>query len=170
MSFSSGGRSIEGLFRCSLRTLLQRESGRPHAVTALVAGVLWLAHGAVLSSCGTTAPPSDECNSHADCPFGHACIDHACERVSDSNGDDPLPCEPDCSPDMECGDDGCGGSCGVCDQAPPVGVRGRRHGSNPSHPRAVQRRDMCVSLRGSSLRKRLSRRLLHRLHAELRGT
>lgn len=37
-------------------------------------------------------------------------------------GDD-LACVPDCS-DRECGDDGCGGSCGVCPVAAPVCIEG----------------------------------------------
>ncbi|HOP03712.1 MAG TPA: putative metal-binding motif-containing protein, partial [Tenuifilaceae bacterium] len=43
------------------------------------------------------------CNSDSDCPDGQHCVDGQCEEF----------CFPDCA-GMECGDDGCGGSCGSC--------------------------------------------------------
>jgi len=69
--------------------------------------------GVVIDSCAPGAPTDEACNGQDDdcdgavddggdlCPLGEACVDGACA------------CEPRCH-GRQCGDDGCGGSCGAC--------------------------------------------------------
>ena len=72
--------------------------------------------GQCINDCGG-CPMADECGDGLctgdedcstcldDCPCGEGevCVDGMCEE-----------CVPYCDPDAECGDDGCGGSCGEC--------------------------------------------------------
>ncbi|MFC1682544.1 hypothetical protein ACFL0X_02920, partial [Nanoarchaeota archaeon] len=48
-----------------------------------------------------------ECIVNSDCSTGEICEDNVCEEV-------PPGCVPDCL-DKNCGGDGCGGSCGICE-------------------------------------------------------
>ena len=56
-------------------------------------------------SCGT-------CSAALSCDNGN-CICPTCEATDTCATADPCPCEPSCT-DKQCGDDGCGGSCGQC--------------------------------------------------------
>ncbi|GAB4305639.1 MAG: hypothetical protein Kow0090_21110 [Myxococcota bacterium] len=70
-----------------------------------------------------------ECRENSDCEGGEFCENNACicefvkcAGVCCKSGEqchktDYVCCAPDCS-GKECGDDGCGGSCGVCDSPP----------------------------------------------------
>ena len=47
----------------------------------------------------------DECSTDEECETGYGCIAGICQLIA---------CQPDCV-GKTCGDDGCGGSCGVCE-------------------------------------------------------
>lgn len=51
----------------------------------------------------------DECSTDEECETGYECVAGACQLIV---------CQPDCA-GKTCGDDGCGGSCGVCDDGNP---------------------------------------------------
>jgi MYXO-CTERM domain-containing protein len=72
--------------------------------------------------CGDGACGPDEtcasCPADCACDDAHVCVEGACE---------PRPCDPVCS-GRECGDDGCGGSCGEC----PKGDVCRADGTCPA--------------------------------------
>jgi hypothetical protein len=59
--------------------------------------------------CGgeTPPPPEPDCLTDADCPAGQTCTDGACQ---------PTACTPACD-GKQCGDDGCGATCGTCEGA-----------------------------------------------------
>lgn len=51
----------------------------------------------------------DECSTDEECETGYECVAGICQLIA---------CQPDCA-GKECGDDGCGGICGVCDDGNP---------------------------------------------------
>ncbi len=81
----------------------------------------------LLPACAGGSDGSDEslsgkgesCTKTADCESGLKCVDLVCVQVEDSGGEDvrsedeTTACQADCS-GKQCGDDGCGGSCGTC--------------------------------------------------------
>ena len=57
------------------------------------------------------------------CVAGTVALLAACSTVESSAGDNAGECTPDCSGKW-CGDDGCGGQCGVCPDWAPSCVQG----------------------------------------------
>jgi formylglycine-generating enzyme required for sulfatase activity len=103
----------------------------------VVSSLVWIACGSSEDKTAKAAlsAEGESCVQTTDCKAGLECLELACapnhQLGGDTNGEkdfamadvtlDPqdatipedIPCEPDCS-DSECGDDGCGGSCGAC--------------------------------------------------------
>ena len=55
----------------------------------------------------------DGCNCDAECWKFDDCCEDICDVCATEHADECTPCEPACAPGQECGDDGCGGTCGA---------------------------------------------------------
>ena len=101
----------------------------------------WLLFVVFVSACGSEPDTSslNQCNRESDCPPGETCCNGLCIAVGSVCGSDTTQpdtaqpdtdtvqpdtdtaqpdtdtsCTPDCG-DKQCGDNGCGGTCGACD-------------------------------------------------------